>query len=94
MRKPDKSSLYGSEESLNYTDTLKPDEWVRCFCVYSQEQEKIGCHSCERAIFRGSVLRFRVQMRVSIMWPLMKVQPHLRFKGCQVLHSRLGAVSA
>lgn len=47
------------EESLNYTDTLKPtqpDEWVACFCVYLQEQEKIGRHSCERAMFRGSVI--------------------------------------
>lgn len=68
LYKPDKSSLYGSGEKPElHQHTVKPDEWVRCFCVYLQEQEKIGRHSCERAIFRRSAVRYRVRTRVSIM---------------------------
>lgn len=37
--------------------------------VYLQEQEEIGRHSSERAIFRRSASRYRVQTWVSIMWP-------------------------
>lgn len=66
--KPDKSSLCGSGKKPElHQHAVKPDEWVRCFRVYLQEQEKIGRHSCERAIFRRSVVRYRVRTRVSIM---------------------------
>lgn len=69
LSKPDESSLCGSGEKPElHRHAVKPDEWVRC-CVYLQEQEKIGHNSCESVIFRCSVLRYRVRVRVSIMWP-------------------------
>lgn len=41
LREPDKSSLYGSGEKPElHRHTVKPDEWVRCFRLYLQEQEK------------------------------------------------------
>lgn len=70
LDKPDKSSPFGSRENPDLRrHAVKADEWVRCFCVYLQEQEKIGRHSCKRATFRRTALRYRVQSRVSIMWP-------------------------
>lgn len=69
MDKPDKSSPYGSGENPELRrHAVKADEWVRCFRVYLQAQEKkIGRHSRKRATFRSTVLRYRVQSRVSIM---------------------------